>query len=313
MKPYIEKNTELRRHARNGFEKDFYKLLNNSVFGKTMEDVRKRTDIQLVRPGIEAERLRKMISKPTFASRKIFGEDLIAVQRRKNSILLNKPVYVGLGVLDLSKKMMADYWYGHVKPTYGERASLLYTDTDSFIAEIQTADIYADMAANDTLYDFSNVKADDSAELHAIAQAHPEREKTVGLMKDEFGGRVVHSYVGLKPKCYSIKAAGDKVTQKSKGVQRYVTEKVLSHDDYWGVVNGGEALSHANTAIRSFNHINKTVRALKTSLSALDTKRWVLEDGISSRAYGHWRTRAEKEPETECRLTDDELEAILGL
>jgi hypothetical protein len=92
MKPYIEKNTELRRHARNGFEKDFYKLLNNSVFGKTMEDVRKRTDIQLVRPGIEAERLRKMISKPTFASRKIFGEDLIAVQRRKNSILLNKPV-----------------------------------------------------------------------------------------------------------------------------------------------------------------------------------------------------------------------------
>ena len=297
MRPYIEKNTEFRRHARNDFEKDFYKLLNNSVFGKTMEDVRKRTDIQLVRPGIEAERLRKMIAKPTFASRKIFGEDLIAVQRRKNCILLNKPVYVGVGVLDLSKKMMVDYWYGHIKPTYGEQASLLYTDTDSFIMEIQTADIYADMAANDSLYDFSNVKADVSPELHTIAQAHPEREKTVGLMKDEFGGRVVHSYVGLKPKCYSIKAAGDKVTQKSKGVQRHVTEKVLTHDDYWGVVNGGKALTHANTAIRSFNHINKTVRAQKTSLSALDTKRWILEDGITSRAYGHWRTKAENNTE----------------
>ena len=309
MKPYIQKNTEFRRHAKTDFEKDFYKLLNNSVFGKTMEDVRKRTDIQLVRPGIEAERLRKMVAKPTFSGRKIFGENLVAVQRRKNCVLLNKPVYVGLGVLDLSKRIMSDYWYGHIKPTYGDRARLLYTDTDSFIMEIQTPDVYADMAANDALYDFSNVKAAASEELHSIAEAHPEREKTVGLMKDEFGGRVVHSYVGLKPKCYSIKAEGGKVTNKSKGVQRHVTENVLTHEDYWGVVDGGTAISHANTAIRSFGHVNKTVRAQKTSLSALDTKRWVLEDGISSRAYGHWRNNTLGTP---CRLTDDELEEILG-
>jgi hypothetical protein len=310
MKPYIEKNTEFRRHAKTDFEKEFYKLLNNSVFGKTMEDVRKRTDIQLVRPGIEAERLRRMVAKPTFSGRKIFGENLVAVQRRKNCVLLNKPVYVGLGVLDLSKRIMSDYWYGHIKPTYGDRARLLYTDTDSFIMKIQTPDVYADMAANAALYDFSNVKADVSEELHAIAGAHPEREKTVGLMKDEFGGRVVHSYVGLKPKCYSIKAEGGKVTQKSKGVQRHVTENVLTHDDYWGVVDGGAAISHANTAIRSFGHVNKTVRGQKTSLSALDTKRWVLDDGISSRAYGHWRNSAHDAP---YQLTDADLEELLGL
>ena len=318
MKPYIEKNTEYRRHASNEFEKDFYKLLNNSVFGKTMEDVRKRTDIQLVRPGIEAERLRKMVAKPTFSGRKIFGQDLVAVQRRKNCVVLNKPVYVGVGVLDLSKKMMADYWYGHIKPTYGDRARLLYTDTDSFILEVQTPDVYADMAANDALYDFSNVtKA--CPELHAIAEAHPEREKQVGLMKDEFGGRVVHSYVGLKAKCYSVKGedGGTKKTKpllsKSKGVQSCVTGK-LTHDDYWGVVNGGAALCHANTAIRSYAHTNKTVRVLKTSLSALDTKRWILEDGISSRPYGHWRNSLDTPeiPPNQNWLSDADLEELLA-
>ena len=153
MKPYIEKNTDFRRDARNDFEKDFYKLLNNSVFGKTMEDVRKRTDIQLVRPDTEAERLRKMIAKPSFDGRKIIDADLVAVQRRRQCVLLNKPVYVGVGVLDVSKTLMLDYWYNHIKPTYGDRARMLYTDTDSFVIEFQTPDIYADVAANAERYD----------------------------------------------------------------------------------------------------------------------------------------------------------------
>ena len=288
-----------------------------------MEDVRKRTDIQLVSPRIEAERLRKMVAKPSFSGRKIFGEDLVAVQRRKKCTLLNKPIYAGLGVLDLSKKMMADYWYGHIKPTYGDRARLLYTDTDSFILEVQSEDVYADMAAHAPLYDFSNVSAANNEQLASIAKAHPERKKMVGLMKDEFGGRVVHSYVGLKPKCYSILAEtssnpdDDVLINKSKGVQRHVTKKVLTHEDYWGVVNGGAAIAHANTAIRSFGHVNKTVRAQKTSLSALDTKRWVTEDGVSSRAYGHWRD-CDIATDTPCRvkkehlLSDAELEEIIG-
>jgi hypothetical protein len=134
MAQWIQKNTDFRRHARNKFEEDFYKLLNNSCFGKTMESVRKRVDIQLVRAteDSERERYRKMVAKPTFAGRKIFSEELIAVHRMRSCVLLNKPVYIGLAVLDLSKLMMVNYWYNEMKPRYGDKTRLLYTDTDSY-------------------------------------------------------------------------------------------------------------------------------------------------------------------------------------
>ena len=176
LAPYINKNTDYRRHARNKFEEDFYKLLNNSVFGKTMESVRKRVDIQLVRAteGSERERYRKMVAKPTFAGRKIFSEELIAVHRMRSCVLLNKPVYIGLAVLDLSKLMMVNYWYNEMKPRYGDKARLLYTDTDSFVMEIQTDDIYADMARDGHLFDTSNYK---SGPLAVLSQQNPQKTK----------------------------------------------------------------------------------------------------------------------------------------
>jgi hypothetical protein len=262
-----------------------------------MESVRKRTDIQLLRdsadePG-ERERFRKMVAKPTYASRKVFkgvdGEaSIVAVQRHRTCVVLNKPVYIGLAVLDLSKLQMVSFLYGEMKPRYGDKVRVLYTDTDSFVLEVETDDLYADMARDGHLYDTSNYKA---GPLKALADANPSKEKRLGLMKDEFGGRVIHSFVGLKPKMYSLKGDNE-VVKKAKGNQRCVVKKQISHDDYWGVVAGGKPLRHINVGFRTNKHVVTTCRVEKKSLSAFDAKRWITEDGVSSYAYGHWRTRA---------------------
>ena len=128
LKQYIGFNTEKRKHAKNSFEKDFFKLTNNSVFGKTMENLRKGVD---VRPVTDEKKLDKLTSKPSYVSSKIFNENLMAVHKVKETLTLNRPVYVGMCILDLSKTLMYDFHYNYIKKKYGNRAKLLFTDTDS--------------------------------------------------------------------------------------------------------------------------------------------------------------------------------------
>ena len=139
LKPYIDMNTDLRKKAKNDFEKDFFKLMNNAVFGKTMENVRKHRDIKLV----TTERRRNyLVSEPNYHTTKFFTENLLAIEMKKTEILMNKPVYLGLSILELSKILMYEFWYDYVKLKYGEKVKLCYMDTDSFIAYIKTDDIY---------------------------------------------------------------------------------------------------------------------------------------------------------------------------
>ena len=147
MEPYIRMNTELRKQATSAFEKDLYKLMNNSVFGKTMENLRKRVNVKLVRSH-EEDKLRRLIASPSFARANIFDDGLAAVEVHKSRLVLNRPVYVGMSILDLSKALMYDFYYGQLKNQYGERCQLLYTDTDSLLLEIQTEDVYRDMVAH---------------------------------------------------------------------------------------------------------------------------------------------------------------------
>ena len=138
MKPYIDKNTNLRAKAKNNFEKDFYKLMNNSVFGKTMENIRNRVDVKLVNT---EEKLRKLVAKPNLKGPpKIFSENLVSVHMKKTSLTMNKPVYLGMCILDLSKTIMYDFHYNYIKSKYGDKAKLLFSDTDSLMYEIQTED-----------------------------------------------------------------------------------------------------------------------------------------------------------------------------
>ena len=152
LKQYIDFNTEKRKNAKNEFEKDFFKLMNNSVFGKTMENIRKRVDVRLV---TDEKKLLKLTSKPTYVSSKIFNENLVAVHKIKETLTLNRPAYVGMCILDLSKTLMYDFHYNYIKNNYGQKAKLLFTDTDSLTYEIEAKDVYEDFWKDKDMFDNS--------------------------------------------------------------------------------------------------------------------------------------------------------------
>ena len=163
LKPYIDMNTKLRKEAKNEFEKDFFKLMNNSVFGKTMENVRKHRDIKLVTT--EEKRI-KLVSEPNYHTTKHFSKNLLAIEMKKTKVKMNKPVYLGMSILDISKTLMYEFWYDYIKPKYQDRAKLCYMDTDSFIIQIETEDFYKDIATNvEKWFDTSNYDEDDKRPL----------------------------------------------------------------------------------------------------------------------------------------------------
>ena len=170
--------------------------MNNSVFGKTMENLRKRVDVKLVRSH-EEDKLRRLIASPAFARANSFDDDLAAIQVHKSNLILNRPVYVEKSILDLSKHLIYDLYYNKLKAQYGERCQLLYTDTDSVLPEIETED----MAQNQTLYDTSDYSQDHP--LYSLAN-----KKVLGKLKDE--------YVGLRPKMYSFLEAGGKTPRRRR-------------------------------------------------------------------------------------------------
>ena len=202
LKPYIEKNTTLRAAATNGFEKD--KLMNNSMFGKTMEDVRRRVDIKLI---TEPAKFINYVSKVTYKRSVVFSNDeakeeyLVGLEAQRSNVKLNKPIYTGFSVLELSKLHMYDFHYEHMMKKYGpSKAKLLFTDTDSLTYHITTDDIYKDMKADEHLYDTSDY--DKEHFLHSTVN-----KKVIGKFKDETAGVPVIEFVGLRAKMYSIKTS----------------------------------------------------------------------------------------------------------
>ena len=142
LKVYIDFNTALRTKATNDFEKDFFKLMNNCVFGKMMENIRNRIDIKLCS---NEKKLEKLIAKPNFEGRTNFAENLVAIHMIKTKIMFDKPIYIGMSILDISKNCMYDFYYDVMKNKYNDKLSLLYMNTDSLIMEIKTDDFYGDV------------------------------------------------------------------------------------------------------------------------------------------------------------------------
>jgi len=153
LKSYIDFNTQKRTNAKNSLEKDFFKLMNNSVFGKTMENVRKRVDVRLV---TDEKQQVKLVSKPTYVSSKIFNKNLVAVHKIKEALTLNRPAYVGICILDLCKTLMYDFHYNYIKQKYKSKARLLFTDIDSLTYEIRTKDLYKDFWKDKNKFDNSD-------------------------------------------------------------------------------------------------------------------------------------------------------------
>ena len=133
LKPYIDMNTDLRKEAKNDFEKDFFKLMNNSVFGKTMENVRNHRDIKIVTMD---KRRSILASEPNYHSTKYISKDLLIMEMKKTEVKMNKPIYLGQAILDLRKTLMYEFWYDYIKPKYGDKARLCYMDTDSFVMNL---------------------------------------------------------------------------------------------------------------------------------------------------------------------------------
>lgn len=184
LKQYIAFNTEKRKNAKNAFEKEFFKLMNNSVFGKTMENIRKRVDVRLV---TDEKKLLKLTSKPTYVSCKIFNENLVAVHKIKETITLNRPAYVGMSILDLSKT----FHYKYIKKNYGEKAMLLFTDTDSLTYEIEANDVYRDFWIDKDKFDNSDYP-------EGSPYFDKTNKKVIGKFKDEAAGVPICEFVGLR-------------------------------------------------------------------------------------------------------------------
>ena len=154
LKPYIDMNAESRQKPKNEFEKDFFKLMNSAVFGKTMENVRRHRDIKLVTTD---KRRNQLVSEPNYHTTKHFSENLLAIEMKKTKVKMNKPIYLGMSILDISKTLMYEFWYDYIKPKYQDKAKLCYTDTENFIIYIKTEDFYEDIADDvEKWFDTSN-------------------------------------------------------------------------------------------------------------------------------------------------------------
>jgi hypothetical protein len=275
--------------------------MNNAVYGKTMENVRKRVNIKLM---TDAEKVNKLYKKPNFKKDTHFDDNLIAVHMEMTTVKLDKPIYLGVSILELSKTLMYRFHYDYIKPKYGEKAKLLFTDTDNLCYEIETEDFYEDISEDvNKWFDTSNYDED-----------HPlytkKNKKEVGFMKDKCGGKYIKKFVGLRSKLYAYKmhrvlpsiatgqrnslcAVGPKEEvegeekKKCKGVKTSVVENNITVGDYEKCLNSKQPLLKTMNTFRSRLHNIGTERINKTALSANDDKRIILEDGITTLAYGY--------------------------
>jgi len=297
---YINHNSKLRQKSKNDFEKDYYKLLNNAFYGKTMENVRDRTNVQFC---LSKKQFEKWTSSPLFANHiNVIQEDGLAlVKTHKRTVTLNKPIYIGACVLDISKLRMFQFHYDVMKPRFPD-ALMMKTDTDSLLYEIKTPDLYEDLKdpSLQKWIEFSN-----------YPKTHPlyncDRKKVPGLFQDECVDgtlAVISEYVGLRAKSYANQLYDGEYydKKKSKGVARRHLEQRIAFSDYKTClfenknvclgVRGNKA--EHDDKIYSFRSIGLTTYSIETAkicLSSRDDKRIPMSDGIHTFAIGHYRSK----------------------
>ena len=275
LKEYIDLNTELRKQSKNDLEKDLFKLMNNAIFGKSMENVLNRSNIKLVNN--KPEKLLKLIKQPNFLNAYEISNRLCVVESRPIKTVFNKPIYMGAVILETSKLHMYEFWYNHLKVKYGDKIQLIYTDTDSFVIEVETEDIYKDMYEDSHLYDFSEYPKD-----------HPNyslnNKKVYGIFKDELNGKIITEFTAVKPKMYSYEYI-DSYTILNKNKQKGVCVD-LKHNEY------KRALYKEELIYKKFYNLQLSKQKIyldkinKIALNPFDSKRhWI--DNINSVPYGY--------------------------
>ena len=278
LKEHIDVNTELRKKASNDFEKDFFKLMNNAVFGKTMENVRKHRDIKLVKTD---KKRNKLVSEPNYHTMKLIDNNLAIIEMREVKVKMNKPIYLGLSILGISKITMYEFWYDYVKSKFEDKARLCYMDTDSFVVNIKTKDFYKDIAENvKERFDTSNYIYDKPLPTGV-------NKKVQGLMKDELGGDIITEFVALRPKAYSYITNDFIEMTKAKGTKKCVVNKMLRFEDYKKCLFSNGKVLKSQQRLKSENHEVYTENINKIAPSCDDDKRIVTSDRITSYPYGY--------------------------
>ena len=280
MKKYIDLNTKLRKKANNDFDRDFYKLMNNSIFGKCMENIRNRIDVQFVKTERD---LNKLIKKPNLDSVTRFTNDLVACHMKKQKLIFDKPIYIGLAVLDISKILMYDFHYNTIKKLYKDKAKLLFTDTDSLCYHIETNNLDNDRKNQISKYDTSNYPED-----HILYSN--KNKKVLGKFKDETAGAQINEFVGLRSKLYCYSFNSEEI-KKAKGISKTVINKNIRMDEYKRTLFNKEIINKKMIILQSKKHDMDTVEINKIALSSDDDKRYILPDNIHTLALGHYRIK----------------------
>jgi hypothetical protein len=257
--------------------------MNNAVFGKTMENVRNYVDVKLVtkwdnRYGAEA-----MIAKPNFHSRSVFSENLVAIELRKLEVKFNKPIYVGMCILDISKTCLYEFHHEYMLPRYSKKkCKIMYTDTDSLIYHINCEDVYEIMKHDIHKFDTSDYPVNNMYGIPLV------NKKVPGLMKDENNGAIMTEFVGLRAKMYTLRVDGKKDTKKAKGVKTNIVARTITFDDYMQCLREGTETSRFQSCIRSKLHEVYTVSEKKLALSPHDDKRYIIPDSTDTLPWGHY-------------------------
>jgi hypothetical protein len=277
MEPYIMLNTKLRTKAKNEFEKDFFKLMNNSVFGKTMENVRNRINFRLISTEKEAENVKNM---KRFT---IFNDSLVGVHIQKLEVKLNKPMYLGQCILDDSKFLMYDFHYNFMlKKFKRENIDLLFTDTDSLCYVTRNEDINKVINENRNKFDLSNYPKEHP--LYDITN-----KKVIGAFKPETLTEIIE-FVGLRSKLYSYICVDDTHEHlKCKGVKKCASDLQLSHNDYKNTLFNRENKNITQNCIRSYKHQLYSIQQTKTGISFCDDKAFVCDNNIQTLNFGHYK------------------------
>lgn len=277
MKPYIDFNTERRKNAQSEFESQFYKLQVNSVYGKTLENPRRRSLYKLVS---DKESFYKYTKKPTFKSITIYNPNFACIELKKEIVTLNKPFASGFAVLELSKLHLYQFHYNYIKRLYGNRSKLLFTDTDSLSYEIRDSNVNMDMYKNKDKFDLSN--------FHPNSPYHSDQnKKRIGTFKKEHPNDSIIEFVGLRAKMYSLKFLSNKDEKKAKGIKRSVMKR-CSHKNFAETLfNRDKDKTISYYSIRSKKHKLYTKKEQKKFLSAFDDKRYFLNE-TESLAHYHY-------------------------
>ena len=247
LKTYIDMNTELRKYVKNKVEKNFFKQMNNSVFGKTMKNVRNHRDIKQV---TSDKRRKQLVSEPNYHSHKKISDHLMAIEMKKTRVKMTKPLYLGMSILDISKILMHKFWYDDVSPKYGDKAKLCYTDTDSFIIYIKTEDFFEDISNDiERWFDTSNYDKNDKRPLPI-----GKNKKVPGLFKDELGGKIITEVVALRPKTYAYLMDDGSDHKKAKGTKKCVIKEKLMFQNFKDCLFNNKNVYRSQQRFKSYNH-----------------------------------------------------------